>query len=313
MPIVSIRHRTTYRYRNPVAFGEHRVMYRPLESLDQRVIQAGLEIGPEPALLRHVQDATGAVAAVARFATRARQLEFESQVIVGHTPGAAFDLETDRWAIGAEPFVYDSGAAADLARDLAPRHPDGTGDLAAWANRFLRPVGRTRLTTLLSDMTHAIRADFTYGKRLEGPPQTPVETLARRGGSCRDYAVLMVEAARGLGLAARFTSGYVYSSSTKDGSGSAKDGRTGAGHTHAWVRVYLPDCGWTDFDPTNGIIGNHDLIRVAEVADPRSAVPLHGTWSGLSSDFLGMDVEVDVTISGAAVQPASHLRVAQGR
>ena len=306
MPIVSIRHRTTYRYRNPVAFGEHRVMYRPLESLDQRVIQAGLEIGPEPTLLRHVQDATGAVAAVARFATRARQLEFESQVLVGHTPGAPFDLETDRWALGTEPFAYERGDAADLARDLAPRHADDTGELAAWARGFVRPVGRTRLTTLLSDMTHAIGGDFTYGKRLEGPPQSPVETLARGGGSCRDYAVLMVEAARGLGLAARFTSGYVYSS-------SAKVGRVGGGHTHAWARVYLPDCGWTDFDPTNGIVGNHDLIRVAEVADPRSAVPLHGTWSGLSSDFLGMDVEVDVSISGAAVQPASRMRVAQGR
>lgn len=305
MPIVSIRHRTTYRYRNPVAFGEHRVMYRPLESLDQRVIQANLDIGPEPALLRHVQDASGAVAAVARFASRARQLEFESQVTVAHTPGAAFDLETDRWAIGGKPFAYDRSDAAELARDIAPRHPDPEGELAAWTRRFLRPVGRTRLTTLFCDMTNAIRADFTYGRRLEGPPQAPTETLARRGGSCRDYAVLLVEAARSLGLAARFTSGYVYS--------SASQGRIGGGHTHAWARVYLPDCGWTDFDPTNGIIGNHDLIRVAEVADPRSAVPLHGTWAGLSSDFLGMDVEVEVSIAGAAVQPASHLRVAQGR
>lgn len=305
MPIVSIRHRTTYRYRNPVAFGEHRVMYRPLESIDQRVIQASLEVWPEPTLLRHVQEASGAVAAVARFETRAHQLEFESEVIVGHTPGVAFDLEGDRSTLGTEPFAYAADEAADLARALARRHADD-GELETWARRFVRPVGRTRLSTLLSDMTHAIRAGFTYGKRLEGAPQSPAETLTRRGGSCRDYAVLMVEAARSLGLAARFTSGYVYS-------GSAKAGRVGGGHTHAWARVYLPDCGWTDFDPTNGIVGNHDLIRVAEVADPRSAIPLHGTWSGLSSDFLGMDVEVDVSIAGAAVQPAQRLRVAQGR
>lgn len=304
MPIVSIRHRTSYRYRNPVAFGEHRVMYRPLESLDQRVIQASLVIGPEPALLRHVQEAGGAVAAVARFNARARQLEFESEVTVGHTPGVAFDLETDRWALGAEPFTYHPEEAADLARDLAPRHADDDGSLAAWGRRFVRPVGRTRLSTLLSDMTHAIRGEFTYGKRLEGPPQTPLETLERRSGSCRDYAVLMVEAARRLGLAARFASGYVYSS-------SAVGQRIGGGHTHAWTRVYLPDCGWVDFDPTNAIVGNHDLIRVAEVADPRSATPLHGSWSGLRSDFLGMDVEVDVSV-GSPTQPAAFLRVAHG-
>jgi transglutaminase-like putative cysteine protease len=305
MPVVSIRHRTTYRYRNPVAFGEHRVMYRPLESFDQRVVEAALEVGPEPAVLRHVQDVSGAAVAVARFSTRAEQLHFESQVVVDHRPGVAFDLESGKSTIGAEVFVYHPDEAADLAFSLVRRHADD-GELAAWARRFLRPVGRTRLSTLLSDMTHAIRADFTYGKRLEGSPQTPVQTLARRGGSCRDYAVLMVEAARSLGLAARFTSGYVYSS-------TARAGRRGGGHTHAWARVYLPDCGWTDFDPTNGIVGNHDLVRVAEVIDPRSAIPLHGSWSGLRSDFLGMDVEVDVSIADAAVQPASRLRVAQGQ
>jgi transglutaminase-like putative cysteine protease len=127
-------------------------------------------------------------------------------------------------------------------------------------------------------MTHAIRGDFTYGKRLEGAPQTPAETLARRGGSCRDFAVLMAEAARSLGLAARFTSGYIYG-------GPSQGDAPGGGHTHAWTRVYLPDCGWTDFDPTNGIVGNHDLVRVAEVVDPRAAVPLHGRWSGLRVGF----------------------------
>ena len=303
MPIVSISHRTTYRYRNPVAFGEHRVMYRPLESFDQRVIEASLAISPDPAVLRHVQEASGAVAAVARFGARSDVLTFESQVVLEHLPGVAFELERAGAVMGAGPFAYTPEDAADLARALQRQHRDD-GEVEAWARRFVRPLGFTRLSTLLSDMAHAIRGDFTYGKRLEGPPQTPGETLARRGGSCRDYAVLMAEAARALGLAARFASGYIYG-------GSSKSDRRGGGHTHAWTRVYLPDCGWTDFDPTNGIVGNHDLVRVAEVVDPRAAVPLHGRWSGLKSDFLGMDVEVDVNV-GLPTQPADHWRVAQG-
>ncbi len=303
MPIVSIRHRTTYRYRNPVAFGEHRVMYRPLESFDQRVLDAGLEISPEPGLLRHVQEASGAVSAVTRFGARADKLTFESHVVLEHLPGAAFELEREGRVLGAGPFAYSPEETADLARALERQHPDD-GDLEAWARRFVRPLGFTRLSTLLSDMTHAIRGDFTYGKRLEGAPQTPAETLARRGGSCRDYAVLMAEAARSLGLAARFTSGYIYG-------GPSQTDRRGGGHTHAWTRVFLPDCGWTDFDPTNGIVGNHDLVRVAEVVDPRAAVPLHGRWSGLKSDFLAMDVEVDVGV-GSPTQPATAWRVAQG-
>ena len=303
MPVVSIRHRTTYRYRNPVAFGEHRVLYRPRESFDQRVLDATLDISPEPALTRHVQEASGAVAAVARFAGRSDRLTFESQVMLDHRPGAAFELEREGSVMGEKPYAYGAEDAADLARALQRQHPDA-GDLEAWARRFVRPLGFTRLSTLLTDMTHAIRAELTYGKRLEGPPQSPAETLARRTGSCRDYAVLMAEAARSLGLAARFTSGYIYG-------GPSRSDRTGSGHTHAWTRVYLPDCGWTDFDPTNGIVGNHDLVRVAEVVDPRAAAPLHGRWSGLKSDFLGMDVDVDVHVVHPT-QPGSILRVAQG-
>jgi transglutaminase-like putative cysteine protease len=100
----------------------------------------------------------------------------------------------------------------------------------------------------------------------------------------------MMDAVRSLGLAARFVSGYIYSPQV---SGPSR-GRVGGGHTHAWVRVYLPAFGWVEFDPTNGIVGNADLIRVAVARDPRQAVPLHGTWAGRPGDYLGMDVTVDV-------------------
>ena len=304
MPVVSIRHLTTYRYRIPVAFGEHRVMYRPLESFDQRVLSATLEVGPEPSLLSHVHEVSGAGVAVVRFEARADRLSFESQVTLDHLPRPAFDLEGERSMIGADRFVYDPDEAADLALSIARRHLDD-GEVEAWARRFVRRVGRTRLSTMLSDMTQAVRDTFAYSLRLDGPPQTPAATLARGAGTCRDFAVLMVEAARSLGLAARFTSGYVYS-------GSAKAGRRGGGHSHAWARVYLPDCGWTDFDPTNGLVGNQDLVRVAEVIDPRAALPLYGSWSGLKTDFVGMDVEVDVSVA-PAMQPAVFLRVAHGQ
>ena len=169
--------------------------------------------------------------------------------------------------------------------------------------------GDVAVSAVLTEMTHAIRAEFAYALRLRGGPQTPAETLALRSGSCRDFAVLMMDAARSLGIAARFVSGYIYSSTPKSG---GKSGRTGGGHTHAWMRAYVPGCGWMDFDPTNGIIGNLDLIRVAVVADPRLALPLWGTWDGDADDYVGMDVEVDLTLEDAvAAQPPFPLRVAQ--
>ena len=169
------------------------------------------------------------------------------------------------------------------------QHADPQGLVDAWARRFVRGGGKTSLQGLLSEMTQAIYADFKYNSRLEMGAQTPLETLELGSGSCRDYAVLMIEAVRSLGLAARFVSGYIYSPYA-----GANRSRIGGGHTHAWVRVYLPACGWIEFDPTNGIVGNTDLVRVAISRDPRQATPLHGTWYGSPGDYLDMEVEVDV-------------------
>ncbi len=301
MAKVSIRHLTTYRYRNPVAFGEHRMMLRPLESFDQRLIASELIVGPEPTLLRHLHDVSGAVVSVARFERRADRLSFESRIRLDHSPQNALEFEADEAMVGREAFAYAAEDHPELARFIVPQH---NADVEAWARRFVRPVGKTRLSTLLSDMTHAIRAEFNYGVRLEGRPKSPSETLASRSGSCRDFAVLMIGAARSLGLAAQFVSGYIYS-------GSQKAGASGGGHTHAWVRVYVPGSGWTDFDPTNGIVGAEGLIRVACVADPRHAIPLYGTWAGLPADYLGMDVEVDIDVERVA-EPAAPMRIAQG-
>ena len=303
MPIVSIRHLTQYRYRNPVALGEHRMMLRPQESYDQRLISAELSVTPEPCVLSNVHDVFGNCVAIARFAGRSDHLAVESRITLEHSPHPPFgDLDSEGEACLGDGYSVED--LPDLARSIARQHADPAGELEAWARRFVRRAGPTSLRTLLSDMTHAIRAEFTYGTRLSGAPQAPLETLALGSGSCRDFAMLMIEAVRSLGLAARFASGYVYS--------SQKGGRAGGGHTHAWVRVYLPVCGWVEFDPTNGIVGNADLVRVAITRDPRQATPLHGTWAGLPADYLGMDVEVEVSLEADAItQLAPFRRVGQ--
>ncbi len=291
MPILHIRHLTIYRYLRPVGFGEHRLMLRPKESYDQRILASRLQITPEPTELRYVHDVFGNCVGVAQFeGRRSDVLRFESHVTLEHTPSP---LVTDAGeAISPSgpsfPFAYGAEDMPDLLRSIERHHPDADGRVAAWARRFLRWNGPTPVLQLLADMTRAIREEFSYAKRLHGGAQSPAETLERRSGACRDYAVLMIEAARSLGLAARFVSGYIYA-------GAAGSGRKGGGHTHAWVQVYLPSCGWVEFDPTNGIVGNTDLVRVAVVRDPRQATPLSGAWDGEVGDFAGMDVEVELT------------------
>ncbi len=293
MAILAIRHLTRYRYRKPVALGEHRMMFRPLESYDQRVIASSLTISPQPSQLRQVHDVFGNCVGVARFIGRTRELVFDSQVTLDHRPVAAFDGvdgELDAHAGGA-PFAYSAEDMPDLLRSMERAHPDPDSLLETWARGFLRRDGRTGLQGLLAQMTQAIHSDFRYATRLHGAPQSPPETLSSRTGTCRDFAVLMMEAVRSLGLAAQFVSGYIYTP-PRQYSGLTS---LGGGHTHAWVRVYLPACGWVEFDPTNGIVGNTDLVRVAIARDPRQATPLYGSWSGQAGDFLDMEVEVDVT------------------
>ena len=267
------------------------MMLRPRESYDQRILTYDLTITPTPARLNFVHDVFGNCVGVAGFTGLARELIFDSAVRLEHTPLPAFadmDGEVETYT-GSMPFAYSEDDLPDLRLSMERRYADPDGIVDRWAQRFVQP-GRTRLQTLLSDMTQAIHAEFRYQTRLEKGAQSPLQTLELRSGSCRDYSVLMMEAVRSLGLAARFVSGYIYSPHADP----AHRGRAGGGHTHAWVRVYLPSCGWVEFDPTNGIVGNADLVRVAIARDPRQAIPLHGTWAGAPGDDLGMEVEVTV-------------------
>jgi len=292
MPILSIRHVTRYSYRKPVRFGEHRMMFRPLESFDQRLLATNLKISPRPSLLRYGHDVFGNCIGVARFDAPAPELTFDSRARLEHSPLPAFaGLDGEVASYGERyPFDYSEDDLPDLLRSMARQHPDPEGQVDRWAQAFLRPAGCTRLQTLLADITQAIYSDFRYETRIHGPAQTAAQTLATRTGTCRDFALLMMEAVRALGFAAQFVSGYLYSPPLNPHVRT----RLGGGHTHAWVRVYLPVYGWVEFDPTNGIVGNTDLVRVAIARDPRQALPLWGSWSGDPGDFLGMEVDVDV-------------------
>ncbi|HEU0043173.1 transglutaminase family protein [Sphingomonas sp.] len=288
MPFLNLSHVTTYTYKQPVSFGEHRIMVRPRESFDLRLLEATLRIEPEPSDLRWLQDVFGNAVAIATFDRQATRLCFDSRIHLEHTPAEVEHVDIEDYA-RIYPFTYSAEDMPDLLRSIERQHLDPLRQIDGWVRRFLDPAGTDTLT-LLSDITAAIKREFTYVGRAEKGTQSPIETLTRRKGTCRDFAMLMIEAVRALGFAARFVSGYVY-----DPAGT--DGRVGGGNTHAWVRVYLPGSGWVEFDPTNGTIGNAGLIRVAIVRDIYQAVPISGTWGGFPGSFLDMTVNVDVAIA----------------
>ena len=291
MTVLAVRHVTSYRYRRPVGFGEHRIMFRPRDSYDQKLIEASLAVTPEPRDLRWLHDVAGNCVAIAEFDTKADELIFESRIRLDHSPDKVPDFRIEDYA-RTYPFSYRPEEMPELVPAVRRQYSDPDQAVYRWVRRFLH-VGRPNDTaTLLMTLTSAIRESFTYERRYEPGTRDPARTLELGRGSCRDLALLMIEAVRSLDLAARFVSGYLYVDRDR-----AQN--VGGGATHAWCQVYLPGAGWVEFDPTNGIVGNRDLIRVAVARDPAQAVPLSGTWYGNPKDYLGMDVDVRVRQEGA--------------
>ena len=140
MPFLTIRHATTYRYRRPVAFGEHRMMLHPRDSHDQRVIQAHLKISPEPTCFRLVQDTFGNSVGIARFSGRSKQLSFESIVCLEHSP---CDLEDAGWAL---PVHYSVNELRDLAEYIERHQPDPIDEVGCWASPHISHLGAHRAT-----------------------------------------------------------------------------------------------------------------------------------------------------------------------
>lgn len=296
MPTYLVRHVTTYRYAAPVAFGEHRFMLRPRESHDQRSRSTSLVILPVPVETRWTEDAWGNLVGHARFGAPARELRFEALIEVEQTPLDAGSIRVAEHA-RACPLSYGSEDSADLGAFLERQHRDSCGTVVSWAQAILDEDPARDSYGLLCRMTDRIHRTFVYRHRFQGGIQHPSETLSLGSGSCRDFAVLMADAVRSLGFAARFVSGYLYMPSIDAGNAAM------AGHTHAWTQVYLPGAGWIDFDPTCGSIGNEGLVRVAAVRKPSQAIPLSGTFFGAAGDFLEMNVEALVTRTDEGERP----------
>jgi len=287
---LTVRHETRYRYSAPVSFGQHRLMLRPRDSHDLRLVDAELTLSP-PGNVRWMHDVFGNSVAQVEFPQQAPELLIVSTLHLEH-----YGLTRPVFPIAPEaqvyPFVYSSSDRSDLGRLLERHYPDPQGLVEAFAKRFVK--GRFMSTyNLLSNMNAAIKTEFAYSARTLEGTQTPVETLQYRSGTCRDFALLFMEAVRSLGFGARFITGYLYDPAL-DGAGGAMQG---SGATHAWADVYLPGAGWVEYDPTNGLIAGDNLIRVAVTRDPSQAIPISGVFDGTKGRPLGMTVDVTVRAS----------------
>ena len=285
--MLTVQHTTVYRYRQPVTFGPHRLMLRPRDGHDLRLLATELEISP-PSTSKWVYDVLGNSVTIVSFEQPASELRIASRLTIERFGSRPPRGEVEPSAV-RYPFVYSMQDRFDLGRMLEQHYMDPGDRLGTWARGFVRGTSTDTLA-LLADLNAGIRAQFGYQSREEEGTQTPVETLERGWGSCRDFAVVLAEAARSLGFGARLVSGYLHA--------PPLDRNTAwpelPGTTHAWAEIYVPGPGWLAFDPTNGSMGGDDLIRVAVARDIHQIVPISGSYRGTGDDYVGMEVAVSV-------------------
>src|SRR5262249_47465659 len=161
------------------------------------------------ASVRWLHDVFGNSIAIARFAERADELLAESSFHAQHYPLALQEVALEPYA-QHYPFSYAAEEIPDLGRTVERHYPDPEHKIDAWARACLEARGDGDTMGLLIAMTQRIKEEFAYARREEMGTQDPVTTLENASGSCRDYALFMMEAVRSLGFAARFVSGYLY-------------------------------------------------------------------------------------------------------
>lgn len=272
-------------------------MLRPRDSHDLRLLEATLTISPN-ANVRWLHDVFGNSIAIAKFTEPAKTLEITSNILIDRYPSSAGDYAVEPYARKI-PFSYPASEIPDLGRTIERHYEDPDRIVTEWTREVLEQSdvdGQTE--EFLIALTHRIKNEFQYNARYEPGVQTPVETIEKQAGTCRDFAVLMMEAVRSVGLASRFVSGYLYDPSID---GTHDQEVVGAGATHAWVHVYLPGAGWIEFDPTNGGTGGNNLVPISVAREPSQAMPVSGSFSGAANDFLGMTVDVAVHALNSAV------------
>ncbi len=277
-----IHHRTQYDYNQPVQLGPHRLMLRPRESRELRLVSIDVRTTP-PSTIDWAGDVFGNAVATASFQAVSASLVIESDVVL--------ELNAAAWPVfpitphaANYPFAYSPQERTDLGALLSLQYPDSLVRLSAWAAGFVRG-NPTDTLSLLKDLNAGVPGAVCYQAREDEGTQTPAYTLNCGRGSCRDMAVLFAEAARVLGFGARVVSGYSYNPALQEGTGT----------THAWAEVFVPGAGWITFDPTNRQTGGFNLIPVAVARNLTQAMPVSGSYVGSNTDLRRMSVSVQVS------------------
>jgi len=297
-----IRHRTTYRYSQPVSISHHSFHLVPRHCARKVCHGAEISIVPAPAVRNDSEDYFGNPVTFVTIQEQHEELVIEARSTVDVTapadPIASRSMPWDRIfshlernpsrpSLDTLQFAFDSP------------YTQSTGDLAAYARDSFLP-GRPVLEAAL-DLTRRIHADFRYDSAAT-TVSTPVDDVFRlRQGVCQDFAHFELACLRALAVPARYVSGYLL---TRPPPGKEK--LVGSDASHAWISVWCPEAGWVDLDPTNDTIARDEHITLAWGRDYGDISPVNGVIFGGGEH----DVDVEVDVNPAPTQPTEEQRQA---
>lgn len=268
-----IDHTTRYRYAEPVGLTPHILRLLPRTTPGLHLLKSELTISTESSVKWNL-DALGNIVGKATFPTVTEELVIRSSLLIEQHLTNPFDFLLESRALNL-PIAYDERENSILAPFLRPQDESAASILGYWLKPFLeRNSGHAASASTLGTITSinsAIRALFRYTPRHIHGVWSVSEILTQGEGTCRDFAHLMIEAARFLGVAARYVSGYLC---------STPGGLDGESYTHGWCEVYLPGAGWRGLDPTNGILADAHHIAVAASISAGDIPPVEGSYCG---------------------------------
>ncbi len=282
-----IIHQTEYCFSSDAQLLPHTLRLRPREGHELHIESSVLDIYPV-ATLRWHRDVEGNSVASATFSGNTQHLVIKSEVIIQQYDQSPHDFLIADYAVNY-PFIYKEEDKVLLSPYMSSFSSGENNRFAGWMDELWKSDEKIQTFALLLRLNQRIYQFLNYRKREEGGVQTPEQTLSWGSGSCRDAAFLFMAAARKLGFAARFVSGYLYSDYTATEQGPS-------GSTHAWAEVFIPGAGWKGFDPTIGNIVGVEHIAVAVARLPESVPPIAGSFNGTP----GAKMIVNVWVVGLA-------------
>lgn len=294
--LYDVRHRTTYRYGQPVSISHHVLHLLPRSSDRQAVLGSELAVDPPPAVRADARDYFGNTVTYLTLQDQHEELAIEARSRIDVSPPP--DHPPQRTAPWERVFPQLGSSASRAALDVLQFAFDSpftrfTSDLAAYARESFTP-GRPVLEAAL-ELTGRIFRDFRYESGATSV-STPVDEVFRsRHGVCQDFAHLELACLRALALPARYVSGYLL---TRPPPGQPR--LVGADASHAWLSLWCPETGWVDLDPTNDTIAREEHVTLAWGRDYGDISPINGVIFGGGEH--AVEVAVDVTPLPAAAE-----------